>query len=105
MNLIIVLFLFLDFDSFSEDARFIKSCAQVKRLDFKGCYDTLKNLMIDFEEPSEKCLRLFGCVVSKLDPPLFEEGIESFNIIIKRNKNDFSAVFKLKIDDIYGIYL
>ncbi len=47
------------------------------------------------EEPSSDCFRLFGFIAVSMSPRLFEEAIDSFDVLVRRDNSDYNAVSTL----------
>lgn len=79
-------------DPLGEDGYYLQACAWVRLQDYPSAYISLKQLMIQVEQPSDNALRLSICVATKLDPPMYLEALNYCTMLVKDNPRDFDAV-------------
>lgn len=82
----------VDMDAECENAYFLKACALAQQQRYQEAHDTIRALVITVDDPKSEVYRLSGFLSSKLDPPAFEQGIDSFDILVRKKPKDFEAV-------------
>ena len=77
-----------------EDSYFYKACSYCQLSDYENAFQSIKDSMIHVEESSNDMLKLFGRVAVARKPPLFDDAVHSFNMVIEKNEKNFDMVRK-----------
>lgn len=76
----------------NEEAYYLQACSWCKLEEYSNAMDILRTLTIIKAACSDDAYRLFASVAVKLDPPQYDNAIDSLSQVIKRSPRDFQAV-------------
>ena len=70
----------------------MKACALCQLKQYQHAYEVIKILSSKVEQVRDDVVRLNGFLVSKLNPPFYQEGVDGFDYLISKSKNDLASV-------------
>ena len=82
----------IEIDPLQEEAHFLKGCCWVRLGNPDRAYSSMKNSAIHIEAPSRSTLCLCAYISTHIQPPRYQESVDSYTAILKNNANDFDAV-------------
>lgn len=76
----------------NQDGHYLIACAYAARENYLEAYMQLQLVIATVEEPNENVYKLKGFLCSKISPPNYVEGLETFDALVQQYPEDMNSV-------------